>query len=219
MDIKSIKVALADDHSLFREGLRFIIDRMIGVELIHEANSGNELLNNFEIATPDVVLLDLEMPNGDGINTIKKIIESFPKVKILILTMHSEDRMISYLMELGAHGYLLKDIRRDELRIAIETVYKEGFYFTNQISRSLLEGLKSTKKKIPKFGMSIELSNREQEILELIAEELTTTEIGVRLFISERTVEGHRKNLLLKFDAKNTAGLIIKAVKDGFLKV
>tara|TARA_R110000796_G_scaffold252627_1_gene388939 strand:+ start:22364 stop:23017 length:654 start_codon:yes stop_codon:yes gene_type:complete len=217
--METIKVAIADDHSLFREGLKFILAKMSGIELILEVSNGIELLKGFEKEVPNVVLLDLEMPNGDGVETCKQLKKDYPEVKVLVLTMHSEERMISYLMEIGANGYLLKDIRHDVLKNAIEAVYTQGFYFTNEVSKSLLEGLKKHSRQVPKFGMEVSLSTREKEVLELIAKELTTLEIGERLFISERTVEGHRKNLLSKFDVKNTAGLILKAVKQGFLQV
>ncbi|WP_339699102.1 response regulator transcription factor [uncultured Roseivirga sp.] len=217
--METIKVAIADDHSLFREGLKFILAKMSGIELILEVSNGVELLKGFEKEVPNVVLLDLEMPNGDGVETCKQLKKDYPEVKVLVLTMHSEERMISYLMEIGANGYLLKDIRHDVLKNAIEAVHTQGFYFTNEVSKSLLEGLKKHSRQVPKFGMEVSLSTREKEVLELIAKELTTLEIGERLFISERTVEGHRKNLLSKFDVKNTAGLILKAVKQGFLQV
>tara|TARA_A100000171_G_C2140267_1_gene154726 strand:+ start:5683 stop:6336 length:654 start_codon:yes stop_codon:yes gene_type:complete len=217
--METIKVAIADDHSLFREGLKFILAKMSGIELILEVSNGIELLKGFEKEVPNVVLLDLEMPNGDGVETCKQLKKDYPEVKVLVLTMHSEERMISYLMEIGANGYLLKDIRHDVLKNAIEAVHTQGFYFTNEVSKSLLEGLKKHSRQVPKFGMEVSLSTREKEVLELIAKELTTLEIGERLFISERTVEGHRKNLLSKFDVKNTAGLILKAVKQGFLQV
>ena len=217
--METIKVAIADDHSLFREGLKFILAKMSGIELILEVSNGIELLKGFEKEVPNVVLLDLEMPNGDGVETCKQLKKDYPEVKVLVLTMHSEERMISYLMEIGANGYLLKDIRHDVLKNAIEAVYTQGFYFTNEVSKSLLEGLKKHSRQVPKFGMEVSLSTREKEVLELIANELTTLEIRERLFISERTVEGHRKNLLSKFDVKNTAGLILKAVKQGFLQV
>lgn len=217
--METIKVAIADDHSLFREGLKFILAKMSGIELILEVSNGIELLKGFEKEVPNVVLLDLEMPNGDGVETCKQLKKDYPEVKVLVLTMHSEERMISYLMEIGANGYLLKDIRHDVLKNAIEAVHTQGFYFTNEVSKSLLEGLKKHSRQVPKFGMEVSLSTREKEVLELIAKELTTLEIGERLFISERTVEGHRKSLLSKFDVKNTAGLILKAVKQGFLQV
>jgi DNA-binding NarL/FixJ family response regulator len=217
--METIKVAIADDHSLFREGLKFILAKMSGIELILEVSNGVELLKGFEKEVPNVVLLDLEMPNGDGVETCKQLKKDYPEVRVLVLTMHSEERMISYLMEIGANGYLLKDIRHDVLKNAIEAVHTQGFYFTNEVSKSLLEGLKKHSRQVPKFGMEVSLSTREKEVLELIAKELTTLEIGERLFISERTVEGHRKNLLSKFDVKNTAGLILKAVKQGFLQV
>jgi DNA-binding NarL/FixJ family response regulator len=123
--------------------------------------------------------------------------------------MHTEPRMISYMMELGANGYLQKDARKEELEVAIRAVYEKGIYFNEQISNSLLTGLKSKGKKPT---LLIELSTREKEVLALICQEHTTLEIGEKLFISERTVEGHRKNLCSKLRVRNTAGLVKKAM-------
>lgn len=204
-----INVGIADDHSLFREGIRMIIDSMEGVQLLLEAESGKDLLGQLKDITVDVILLDIEMKDMSGIETLKTLSIQNPKPKIIVLSMHTEPRMISYMMEQDANGYLPKDVKRDELELAIRTVYEKGVYLNEMVSKSLLAGLKNrSKKSLP----SMELSPREKEILELICQEYTMQEIGEKLFISERTVEGHRKNICVKLDVKNTAGLVRKAV-------
>ncbi|MDJ1485704.1 response regulator transcription factor [Cytophagaceae bacterium YF14B1] len=204
-----INVGIADDHSLFREGIRMIIDSMEGIQLTLEAESGKDLLSQLKEITVDVILLDIEMKDMSGIETLKTLSIQNPKPKIIVLSMHTEPRMISYMMEQDANGYLPKDVKRDELELAIRTVYEKGMYLNEMVSKSLLAGLKNrSKKSLP----SMELSPREKEILELICQEYTMQEIGEKLFISERTVEGHRKNICIKLDVKNTAGLVRKAV-------
>ncbi|MDJ1470401.1 response regulator transcription factor [Xanthocytophaga flava] len=204
-----INVGIADDHSLFREGIRMIIDSMEGIQLTLEAESGKDLLDQLKEITVDVILLDIEMKDISGIETLKTLSIQHSKPKIIVLSMHTEPRMISYMMEQDANGYLPKDVKRDELELAIRTVYEKGMYLNEMVSKSLLAGLKNrSKKSLP----SMELSPREKEILELICQEYTMQEIGEKLFISERTVEGHRKNICVKLDVKNTAGLVRKAV-------
>ncbi|MDJ1498215.1 response regulator transcription factor [Cytophagaceae bacterium DM2B3-1] len=204
-----INVGIADDHSLFREGIRMIIDSMEGIQLTLEAESGKDLLSQLKEITVDVILLDIEMKDISGIETLKTLSIQHSKPKIIVLSMHTEPRMISYMMEQDANGYLPKDVKRDELELAIRTVYEKGMYLNEMVSKSLLAGLKNrSKKSLP----SMELSPREKEILELICQEYTMQEIGEKLFISERTVEGHRKNICIKLDVKNTAGLVRKAV-------
>lgn len=207
--MKNINVAIADDHSLFREGIRMIISDMPGITLCLEASSGEDLLARLENASPDVILLDIEMKDLNGIETMKKLLEIKPAPKVIVLSMHTEPRMISYMMELGAHGYLQKDARKEELEIAIRTVFDKGAYFNERVSMSLLVGLKN---KGQKPSLVVELTPREKEVLTLICQEFTTLEIGEKLFISERTVEGHRKNLCSKLAVRNTAGLVKKAM-------
>ncbi|GAB5522498.1 MAG: nitrate respiration regulation response regulator NreC [Roseivirga sp.] len=216
--MSTIKVALADDHALFREGLKSILNRLEGVEVVIEAANGSELLEAMAEVTPDVLLLDLEMPVMDGIEACKKIREKDADTKILVLTMHEEERMTAHLMEIGANGYLLKNTRREELLNAIQTVHDTGMYSTDRVTTALLKSLKQRSRKAPGLG-AVQLTRREQEVLSLIAQELTNSEIGEKLFISDKTVDGHRMNLLSKFGVKNTAGLIIKAVRLGFISI
>ena len=206
----NIRVAIADDHNLFREGIRLIISAMQGIELVLEADNGRGLIDQLQNIPVDIVLLDIEMKDMTGIDVLKHLPTGDSKPKVIVLSMHTEPRMISYMMELGVSAYLLKDVRREELETAIRTVYEHGIYLSDMVSRALLTGLKN---KSNKFSPVIKLSSREKEILALICQELTAREIGEKLFISERTVEGHRKNLYAKLGAKNSAGLVKKALE------
>lgn len=215
--MKTIHVALVDDHALFREGIALLLSRVEEIELIFDVGSGPELLEKLKTKMPDVLLLDLDMPDMNGIETFKKVHELYPELLVLVLTMHKEERMIAYLMEIGANGYLLKDTNREELKKAIITVYEQGMYYNDRMAQAMLGGLKRKTKQPPKIGQEIVLSRREQQVLELISEGLSNKEIGEKLFISTRTVDGHRTSLLQKFDVHNTAKLIMEAVRKGFL--
>ncbi|KYG75935.1 MULTISPECIES: response regulator transcription factor [Roseivirga] len=214
-----IKIAIADDHKLFREGLRFLMDQMDDLEVVFEASNGKELLEQMENHEPDVLLLDLDMPEVDGLEALKQLRPKFPNLGIIILTMHSDSKMVAYLMELGANSYLLKDTSPEEFRKAISSVIQEGFYFNKMVSQAMLTGLKGQSKKKPTLNDTETLTTREIEVLELICQEYTAKEIAEKLFISHRTVEGHRKNLIEKLGVKNTAGLIVKAIKEGIIEV
>jgi DNA-binding NarL/FixJ family response regulator len=214
-----IKIAIADDHKLFREGLRFLMDQMDDLEVVFEASNGKELLEQMENHEPDVLLLDLDMPEVDGLEALKQLRPRFPNLGIIILTMHSDSKMVAYLMELGANSYLLKDTSPEEFRKAISSVIQEGFYFNKMVSQAMLTGLKGQSKKKPTLNDTETLTTREIEVLELICQEYTAKEIAEKLFISHRTVEGHRKNLIEKLGVKNTAGLIVKAIKEGIIEV
>lgn len=214
-----IQIAIADDHKLFREGLRFLIDQMDNLEVVFEASNGKELLTELKNHNPDILLLDLDMPEVDGLEALKQIRPLYPDLGIIILTMHSDSKMVAYLMELGANSYLLKDTSPDEFNKAITSVMQEGFYFNKMVSQAMLTGLKGQSKKKPSLSHAETLTSREVEVLELICQEFTAKEIAEKLFISHRTVEGHRKNLIEKLGVKNTAGLIVKAIKEGLIEI
>lgn len=215
--MKTIKVALADDHMLFREGIDLLLSRVDEIDLVFDVGSGRELLDKLQTTEVDVVLLDLDMPDMNGIETFKLLHERFRDLRVLVLTIHKEERMIAYLMELGVNGYLLKDTNREELKKVIITVHEEGMYFNDRTAQAVLGGLRRKTKTPPRLGQEIVLSRREQQVLELIAEGLSNKEIGEKLFISTRTVDGHRNSLLQKFNVHNTAKLIMEAVRKGFL--
>ncbi len=214
-----IKLALVDDHTLFRQGIKLLLEDMDSVELIIEGSNGRELLDAMEDQVPDIILLDLEMPVLNGIETSKIIKEKYEDTGIIILTMYDDEQIIAHLMEIGANGYLLKDTTEEELHKAIHSVHDNQFYFNDFVSKALLSGVKAKRKPQPKIGNNIEVTRRESEVLQLICEELTTQEMADKLFLSPRTIEGHRQNLIEKFGVKNTAGLIIRAIKLGFISV
>lgn len=219
MSNEIIQLGLVDDHNLFREGIKSLLDKISDVNLVLEAVNGKDLFTKLKNDVPDVILLDLEMEEMNGVDATLKLQEEYPEVKILILTMHKEERMISYLMEIGANGYLLKDTTREELEEAIKTVYKKGFYFNEFVSQALLKGLKNKSGKPLTIGKDYHLTSREIEVLELIAKEFTTAEMAEKMFLSVRTIEGHRKNLISKLGVKNTAGLLIKAIKEKLIVI
>lgn len=214
-----IKVALVDDHKLFREGIRFLLEQMLDVTFLFEASGGKQLLEKMETQEPDILLLDLDMPSPDGVEILKQLRPEFPSLGIIILTIHADRKMIAYLMELGANSYLLKDSDPKELEEAIKAVYNEGHYFTNKVSQAMLTGLKGHFRKRPNLNGNITLSQREVEVLELICLGDTAKEIADKLFISVRTAEGHRRRLIEKLGVKNTASLITKAIKEKLVDV
>jgi DNA-binding NarL/FixJ family response regulator len=215
-----IPIAIADDHQLFREGLGMIIEMNEDYSLVAEAENGQQLIDaiNALEEKPQVVLLDLKMPVKDGMETLKEIKASHPEIQVLILTMIDQDDYILHLLDLGANGYLLKNSSSDEVQLAIKTVLEKGFYFNEHVSRVMLEGLRK-KRKVPQgFDHSSDISGREREVLNLLCKEHTTAEIAELLFVSVRTVETHRKHLMEKLGAKNTAGIIYRAVKEGLVE-
>jgi len=150
--METITLGLIDDHNLFREGIKSLLDKMNNIELVLEAVSGKDLLAKLNNTVPDVILLDLEMEEMNGMDATVKVKELYPDMKVIILTMHKEERMISYLMEVGANGYLLKDTNRQELEDAIRSVYEKSFYFNPFVSQALLKGLKNKSTKPPLIG-------------------------------------------------------------------
>lgn len=210
-----IKVGLTDDHELMRAGLAQILEATNEIQVVFEASNGIELLECLEKYTVDVVLLDLEMPIMDGRDVLPKVIALYPDLKVLILSMHDSNSFIVNMMEHGAAGYLLKDMPPSEVIKAVKTVKNDGLYFNAKVSRALLAGLPGSKMTIDsKQHVKETLNERELDVLRLICEEYTTTEIGEKLFLSPKTIEGYRKQLLEKTGVKNVAGLAIFAVKN-----
>lgn len=217
----NIRIAIADDELLFRKGLTRIIHEFGGMQVTSEAANGKELLLQFshwQKEPPDVLLLDISMPEMDGMTVFPKIHQQFPLLKIVMLSVFSDDRHIITMIEAGANGYLVKNSEPDEVKRAIETVIKHDYYFNDLTLRAMQKSLQK-KKNRSAMAVPAELTTREREVLELICREHTAVEIGQQLFISERTVEGHRNHLLLKTGAKNTAGLVVYAVKNGIVDV
>ncbi|MFD1467121.1 response regulator [Hymenobacter caeli] len=213
-----VRIALLDDHPLFRQGLRYILQALPYVEAVVEAGAFDELRGLCRQRVPDVLLLDLQMPGMDGPEVAQRLLEEFPDLKIIVLSMFSADKFITQMMKLGARSYLPKDADLDQLRAAIEDVLTTGHHFTPAVSRALVRGVQQpTRQPATRLPDPVQLTPREEEILRLICEGRTAAEIAGQLFISRRTVEGHRQNLLEKTSAPNSAGLVVYAVRHGLL--
>lgn len=219
--MRKIKLALCDDHNLFRVGMASILTQVQDFDLILEAANGQELIDKIARKVPDVVLLDLQMPVLDGTATADYLREHHPLVKIVVLTMHDEDRMVLHLLEKGVSGYLLKDSDPGEVEKAVRKVMDEGVYLNEFVSRAMLRKMTNTPMVVKQassfYNSKILLSEREKEVLKLICEGLSTAEISEKIFLSPRTVEGHRLRILEKTGTKNTAGMVAYAFKNNLV--
>lgn len=215
-----IKVAIADDHKIFRSGVINTLIPYDNISFIFEADDGLHLLQIMETQQPDVILMDLKMPNMDGIEATIKVKEKYPDVKVIILTMYEDDNFIVHLVENGANAYLLKNAEPEEIYEAICTTFEKGFYFNENVNLALLKKVlhKNKQQFKPTLKNEIQLNDREQEVLKLICNELTTQEISEQIFLSPRTVEGIRQKLLEKINVKNSVGLVLYAFRNGLIE-
>lgn len=216
----NIKVAIADDHKIFRSGVINTLTPYENINVVFEAEDGVHLLEIMEQQQPDVILMDLKMPNMDGIEATKKVREKYAHVKVIVLTMYEDDNFIVHLIEMGANAYLLKNAEPGEIYEAICTTYEKGFYFNENVNLALLKKvMHKTKQQFkPTFQAEVPLTDRELEVLRLICEELTTQQISEKIFLSPRTVEGLRQKLLEKTGAKNIVGLVMYAFRNGLIE-
>ncbi|MCP9768345.1 DNA-binding response regulator [Lacihabitans sp. LS3-19] len=218
--MKTLKLGIADDQVLFRKGMVNIINNFENIEVVLEATNGQELLDDLEklSSPPDIVILDLSMPELNGIDTTKIIHEKYPDIKIIILSVYSEDRFVTHLMELGVNAYLFKNVEPDEVEKAIWAIMEKDFYFNEAFLLAMRKRLTGKKPRLLiQDNIPSLLSQRELEVLDLICKQYTTSEIGEKLFISTRTVDGHRNNLLEKTGMKNTAGLVVFSIKNNLI--
>lgn len=209
-----IKYAIADDHKVFRQGLRYALADDHRLKLIGEAENGLVLMDLLEKQKADVILLDMRMPEMDGIEVTKAIQVKHPGTKILILTTYDDEHFIVHLMESGANGYLLKNSEPEEIKKAIHTVFENDYYFNDLVSNTLLKTVAKKSTTLVKPKKEVILTDRETEVLKLICQQLTTAEIASAIFLSPRTIEGIRTSLLEKTGAKNSVGLVIFALKN-----
>lgn len=209
-----INIAIADDHLLVINGLKAMIENTSDIKLLFSATSGHDLLSELKEKQPDVLLLDIQMPDINGIDLCKEVHARYPLVKIIALTNFEQSSYVKQMVRNGALGYLLKNIDGKTLQAAIRTVVQDKPFIHEQIRNNMLnEVLSGTK--VTSQGIS--LTKRELEILGLVAKEMTNQEIADKLFISVRTVETHRVNLTQKLGVHNTAGLVKEAYKRGLI--
>lgn len=215
--MSKIKVAIADDYRIFREGLKVSLSQDEKMEMLFEVDNGEDLLKNVENNKPDVIIMDLKMPIMDGMEATQQLRKKYQDIKIVVVSMYDDDKFIIHLMEMGANGYLFKNAEPDEIRKAIHAVYENGYYFNDIVNKALLKKLVLKGNIKPSFNQNVELTERELQVLKLICEEKTASEIGKEIFLSPRSVEGIRQRLIEKVGVRNSAGLVMFAVKSGIV--
>lgn len=211
--MEKIKILIADDHRIVRDGIKSLLQDEKDMVVIAEAENGKQAIEILEKQKADVALMDIQMEVMNGIEATQMIKEKFPQTKVLALSMFSDYGFISKMLKAGATGYILKNADKTEITEAIRKVAKGENYFSFEVSEKILDRAKG--KKEESSSMLIQLTDREKEILKLIAEGLINKEIADKLFLSPLTVDTHRKNLLRKLNVKNTAGLVRYAVENG----
>ncbi|MDD3637495.1 MAG: response regulator transcription factor [Candidatus Dojkabacteria bacterium] len=210
-----IRIIIVDDHEIFRGGLRMVINKLGYVKVVGEAADGQEFLQLIETVETDLVLMDIEMPVMNGIEATKRALERKPELKIIALTMFKEDAYIQSMMEAGVKGFLIKNISKDVLDRALQAVYNGKTYY----SEELWDYFTKAVSKEEKPDDDINITPRELEVLELLAEGLNNKEIADRLFVSERTIVGHKSNLMAKTNCKNTVALLAYAIRNKLIEI
>lgn len=214
----SIKILIVDDHKIVREGLRTLLEKQTGMKVVGEAANGSAAVKQALELSPDIVIMDITMPDLNGIEATRRIIAKNPKIKVIALSMHSDRRFMVETLKNGASGYLLKDSAFDELAFAIKTVMKNQTYLSSQIADLVLKDyINQLNKKEP--SAYSQLTPREREVLQMLAEGHTTKQISARMHVSVKTVETHRKQIMDKLNIHNIAGLTKYAIREGITKL
>ena len=217
MDI--IKVAIADDHQIFRKGVILSLRQYNNIKFVMEAENGEDLIQKVSDNDdmPDVILMDLKMPVKDGIETTKYLNKHFPAIRIIILTMYEDERFVGHLMDSGANGYLLKSTEPSEIKKAISDVMRTGFYLNTFVNKVLIKKNYAKQKFNPNLNSEVVISEREKEVLTLVCMEYTAQEIAQKMEISARTVEAIKDRLMERFGVKNSVGLVFYAMKNSLI--
>ncbi len=218
--MSTIKVMLVDDHKLIREGLKAHFRNDNRFEIVCEASNGEEAMEMLKNTSVDIVLMDINMDVMDGIECTTEIVKIYPQVKVLALTMLAENQHIKQMLKAGAVGYLLKNSSEEEIKQGIISVNSGLPFYSPEVLQTVMNSLAvpiAPKKKKSKFDISITLSEREKEVLVLVIKEFSNQEIADQLYISKRTVDAHKRNLLEKTGAKNVAGLVIYALNHNII--
>lgn len=209
-------IVLVDDHTLFRNGLRILLNNLNEYVVSGEASNGEEFLQLLEYHVPDLVLLDIDMPVMDGIEAAKQALKKYPALRIITLSMYGEEDYYYKMVDAGVKGFLLKNSDINEVKTALQTVLEGGSYFSSELLQTLVSSLRSKSQQHEKQDV---LSERETEILILICQGFSNQEIADQLFISKRTVDKHRSNILEKSESKNTAQLVMYAIKNQLVEI
>ncbi len=218
--MSDVKVLIVDDHQIVSEGIAQLVDELEGFRVVGRAENGAQALEFIELLKPHITLMDVDMPVLNGLEATRKIKSAQMDTKVIILTMHGEPTLIKRMMEIGADGYLLKNTDKEDLHKALLRVSEGKTFFSSDAAQAIISGENAAESKFTVNQDNVlisTLSDREIEILKLVAEGLSNKEIGDQLFISHRTVDTHRTNMMKKLDIHNTAGLVKLAIKAGIL--
>jgi DNA-binding NarL/FixJ family response regulator len=220
MPVKEIKVVLVDDHVLLRNGLANLINSFGGYKVLFEANNGKDFTDQLKPAiAPDIVLLDINMPEMDGYETALWLKKNYPQVKVLALSMYDNENAIIRMFKAGAKGYILKDCDPSELRAALDSINSKGFYYSEMVTRRLIHTINQLDEDDNTVKNLIQLNDRELEFLKLACSELTYKEIADKMFLSPRTIDGYRDALFEKLNVKTRVGLVMYAIKNGIVNL
>ncbi len=215
-NMAKFSLTIVDDHKLFRDGLKLLLSTWYSDIKISEASNGKEFLKSLELAVPDLTLMDISMPELDGIEATRQAVEMHPDIKIVALSMFGDEAYYFKMIDAGVKGFLLKNSEFDEVREAIDSVLTGDHYFSKDLLLNIVRSIRKTQENAEE---EVNLSEREIEILQLICLGLSNHEISEKLFISKRTVDKHRANLLFKTNSRNTAHLVTNAIKHRWVKV
>ncbi|MBW1824675.1 MAG: response regulator transcription factor [Deltaproteobacteria bacterium] len=216
--MRKIKVVVADDHTILRQGIKALLDNQEGIEVVGEAKDGREAIKTIEELLPDVILMDIAMPGLNGLEATRRIKKKFPKVKVVVLTMHANEEYIFQILNAGADGYLVKETAFQDLISAINAVHKGEAFMSPSISKKVMTDYIQRAQGEEKVGFDT-LTTREREILQLVAEGNSNKKIAEALFISPKTVETHRAHIMDKLNIHDRAGLIKYAIRKGMINL
>jgi DNA-binding NarL/FixJ family response regulator len=215
----SIRVILADDHEIFRDGFRALLKKQPDIELVAEAENGKELIELVSKFKPDVIITDIKMPQSDGIEATRVLEEKYPHIGVIAFSMFDEENLIVEMLEAGAKGYLLKNASKNEIIEAIKTVFHDGTYYCHHTSNKLAQMIATSKFNPYRKTKTPPLSSKEIEIIQMICEGHPNKNIAEMLHLSVRTIEGYREKIQEKIKVKNTAGIVVYAIKKGIYKI
>ena len=215
-----IKFAIADDHKIFRDGIKMALSGKENLKMLWEAEDGKDMMHKITIKMPDVLLMDIRMPEIDGINAIQILRKEYEEIKIIVLTMYDDQQMINKMMEMGANAYLTKTTDPEEIYEAILTCMNDDFYFNDLVNKAVMGKLMQKKnvRQIYADSLPVTFSEKEIKILQLLSEDKTTEEISKIVFLSPRTVETIRQNMKAKVNAKTIGGLIMYAMRNKLIE-
>ena len=215
-----IKVAIADDHKIFRDGIKMSLSEKENIKMMWEAEDGKDMMHKISVKPPDVLLMDIRMPEIDGINALEILRTEYKAIKVIVLTMYDDQQMINKVMEMGANAYLTKTTDPDEIYQAILTCVHEEFYFNDLVNNAVMGKLQARKnvRHIFSNNTNIDFSEKEIKILELLAADKTTEEISKSIFLSPRTIEAIRQNMKNKVNVKTMSGLIMYAMRNKIIE-